>query len=92
MKEFEIKDCGIKELDSIKNEIILEFYEWRKQYISAENNEFLAQKSKELEIKLLDFRMKMAYKKGTEFIEGYFGWTEVFDQMKSQLNIMQSDA
>jgi hypothetical protein len=51
-------------------------------FIGSKNQIISLQKS------LLDFRMKLAYNKGTESFESKFGWSSSFDSLNKELDFI----
>jgi hypothetical protein len=75
-----MKDCGIEKIDMERKLI--------EKKISALISEFRRCKSKNLNMKakeakksLSGFRMKLAYNRGTEALESYYGWSSEFAKM-----------
>jgi len=79
-----MKDCGIPDIDKERKEVI----ENARQIIqSSKTSKKDAENAKN---RIVDFRMKLAYNRGTEALEGNFGWTPVFDELINELETIKS--
>ena len=75
--ESEFRYCGRSEIDDELKTLINSFHE---QTTDTSIEELLSLKKR-----INNFRMKLAYHKGTEFLEGNFGWTEKFEEMNNSI-------
>ena len=76
-----MKDCGINKIDEERIQVIEIARQVVQQSLGASEEEIEKAKNK-----IIGFRMKLAYNRGTEALEGNFGWTSVFEELMDQLN------
>lgn len=77
-------NCGISFIDDERNEIINDINKLLYESFYDRDEKYL-ETLKHLKNKLFHFRMKLAYNKGTEFLETNFGWTGMFDELNDKL-------
>lgn len=80
-----MKDCGIPDIDKERKHII----ENARQIIQS-SSKTSKEDAENIKNKIVDFRMKLAYTRGTEALEGNFGWTTVFDDLIKELETIKS--
>ena len=80
-----MKDCGITDIDKERKEV----FEYARQIIH-DSSKTTKENAENAKNKILDFRMKLAYNRGTEALEGNFGWTRVFDDLIKELESIKS--
>ncbi|NJN28798.1 MAG: hypothetical protein HC819_23880 [Cyclobacteriaceae bacterium] len=80
-----MKDCEITDIDKERKEVV----EYARKIIhsSSKTSKEDAENAKN---KIVDFRMKLAYNRGTEALEGNFEWTPVFDDLIKELELIKS--
>lgn len=85
------KNTGRKEVDSVKGEVIRN----SKRIISKFNagcNVGIGKQAEEAKKAIRTFRVGLGMNKGTEFLEGDFGWTAIFESLNKELEfIIKSD-
>jgi hypothetical protein len=80
-----MKGTGVHEIDIVKNDLdnrysmIINLLET--EYVSAE----LIREATSLKSDIEDFRYKLGWDRGTEFIEMKFGWNLIFGEMNINL-------
>lgn len=80
-----MKNCGIENIDK-EREVSVAYA----TAVIGEGSKASKERIESAENKIMNFRMKLAYNRGTEALEGNFGWTPVFDDLITKLKVIKT--
>ena len=82
-----IKNTGRKEIDIKKDEVIRKAKNVISQF-KCGNTVGIRKEAEDAKKAIRSFRVSLGMNKGTEFLEGDFGWTPIFENLNKELEFI----